>query len=73
MDRTHPRFEVDEDRTRDVVLVVGLIEEDVLAIAALGRPLFEDTLFADPVLCTQALPKHRAHYSVPRVSHYAAH
>lgn len=57
----HPRLEVDEDCARDVVLIIGLIKENVLAVAALGRPVFEDALFIDTVLGTKPLPEDRAH------------
>ena len=53
----HPWFEVDEDCARDVMLIIGLIKENVLAIAALGRPVFKDTLFIYTVLGTEPLPE----------------
>ena len=65
---TYPRLEVDEDGARDVVLVVGLVEKHVLAIAAFRRPLFEDPLFVDPVFGAEPLPVHGAHLIIVPVS-----
>ena len=45
------------------MLVVGLVEEDVLAVAALGGPLLEDALLVDAVLGAEALPEHGAHWA----------
>lgn len=53
---THARLEVNEDRARDIVLVVRLVEEHVLAVAALRRPVLEDALLVNPVLRAQSLP-----------------
>ena len=63
MDRVDdPRLEVEQERPRDVVLVVGLVEEDILAIARLvvRGVLLEDAVLADPVLRAELLPKLRA-------------
>jgi hypothetical protein len=51
------RFEVEHDGARDVVLVVGLVEEDVLAVAAVGRPFLECALGGDAMLGAELLPK----------------
>ena len=53
----HPRLQVHQQRTRDVLLVVGLVEEDVLAVAALDRKVLEDAVLADAVLGAQLLPE----------------
>ena len=58
---TYPRFEIDENGTRNVVLVVGLVKKHVFAIAAFSRPFFEDAFFVDPVFGTESLPVHGAH------------
>ena len=58
---TYPRLEIDEDGTRNVVLVVGLVKEHVLAIATLGRPFLEDAFLVDAVFGTETLPVHGAH------------
>ena len=55
--REHTRLKVDEQRTRDVLLVVGLVKEDVLAIAAVRRKVLEDAILADAVLKAQLLPE----------------
>jgi hypothetical protein len=43
------------------MFVVGLVEKNVFAITALGRPFFEDAFFVDPVLGTEALPVDSTH------------
>ena len=55
-------LEIDEYGTWDVVFIVCLVEEDVLAIASFCCPFFENPLFVDPMFCTQALPVYRTHY-----------
>ena len=45
-----PRLEVEQQRARHVVLIVGLVEEDVLAVAALRREVLEHAILADAVL-----------------------
>lgn len=50
--RTYSRFKVNKDGTRDIVLVVRLVEKDIFAIAALGGPILENTLFVDAVFST---------------------
>ena len=37
--KTYSWFQVDEDGTRYVVLIVSLVEEDILAISALSGPV----------------------------------
>lgn len=66
--RTYPRLEIDENGTRNVVLVVRLVEKHVLAIAAFRRPLLENALFIDPVFGTESLPVHGAHLIVKSLS-----
>jgi len=61
---TYPRLEIDENGTRNVVLIVCLIEKHVLAIAAFRRPLFENALFVDPVFGTESLPVHGTHFKI---------
>ena len=62
--RTYPRLEIDENSTRDIMLVVCLVEKHVLAIATFRRPFFEDALFVDPVFGTESLPVHGTHLIV---------
>ena len=57
----HPRLEVDEECARDIMLIIGLIKENILAVAALGGPVFEDAFFVDTVLGTKPLPEDRPH------------
>ena len=52
-----PRLQVYEAGARDVALIVGLVEEDVLAVAAARRVLLEDAVVVDAVLRAQALPE----------------
>jgi len=51
------RLEVEQDGAWDVASVVGLVEEDILAVAAFGREVFEVPVTVDAVLKTQLLPK----------------
>ena len=50
-------LEVDEDGARDVPRVVGLVVEDVLAVAALGREVFEVAVLVYAVLLAELLPE----------------
>jgi hypothetical protein len=51
------RFEVEEDGARDVAGVVGLVEEDVFAVAALGREVGEVAVLVDAVFLAELLPE----------------
>eukprot|EP00966_Prymnesium_polylepis_P276043 6377621-Prymnesium_polylepis.2 len=55
--REDARLEVDQQRAWDVLLVVGLVEEDILAVAALRGKILEDAVLVDPVLEAQLLPE----------------
>lgn len=44
------RFEVEQDGARDVARVVRLVEEDVFAVAAFGREVFEVAVLVYAVL-----------------------
>ena len=50
-------LQVDEERARDVVLVISLIEEDILPVISLGRIFLQVALGVDSVLLTQTLPE----------------
>jgi hypothetical protein len=50
-------FQVDEERARNVVLIISLIEEDIFPVISLGRIFLQVTLGVDSVLLTQTLPK----------------
>jgi hypothetical protein len=53
----HARLQVEQDGARDVARVVGLVEEDVLAVAALGREVLEVAVAVDAMLLAQLLPE----------------
>ena len=55
----HSGFEVKQQSTRDVVLVISLVEEHVLAVAAVRREILQDPVRADAVLGAQLLPELR--------------
>ena len=57
---SHPRLQVKQQSPRDVVVVVGLVEEDVLAVAPIRSKVLEDTVLANAVLGAQLLPELRA-------------
>jgi hypothetical protein len=54
-----PRLQVDEAGAGDVALIICLVEEDVLAVAALLRVgvLVHDAVVVDAVLAAQLLPE----------------
>jgi len=57
------RLQVDEERARNIVLVVSLVEKDVLAVVALHGVLLQDALRTDAVLLAQAFPELVSNYS----------
>jgi hypothetical protein len=50
-------LEVEQDGARDVARVVRLVEEDVLAVAALGGEVLEVAILVDAVLEAELLPE----------------
>ena len=46
------------------MLIIGLIKENILAVAALGCPVLEDAFFVDTVLGTKPLPEDRPHCKI---------
>lgn len=54
---THPRFEVDQDGSRNIARIVALVVEDVLAVAAFCCEVLKITILADPMFLAQLLPK----------------
>jgi hypothetical protein len=50
-------LEVEQDGARDIAGVVGLVEEDVLAVAALGRKVLQVAILVDAVLEAELLPE----------------
>ena len=65
---TYTGLEIDEDGTGNVVLVVGLVEKHVFAVAAFGCPFFEDTLLVDPVFGAESLPVYGTHFEARSAS-----
>jgi hypothetical protein len=55
----HSGFQIEHDGARDVSGVVGLVEEDILAIAALGREGLEVAVAVDAVFEAELLPELR--------------
>ena len=55
-------LQIHEYCSRDIVLVVRLVEEHVFTIAALGGPLLEYAFVVDSMLGAQTLPVHGAHW-----------
>ena len=53
----HARLQVEQDGARDVARVIRLVEEDVFAVAALGREVLEVAILVDAVLLAQLLPE----------------
>ena len=56
----HSRLQIEEDGTRDVSRVVGLVEEDIFAIASLSREVFEVAVLVDAVFQAELTPELRA-------------
>lgn len=56
---TYSRFEVDKNSSRNIMLVICLIKENVFTITlpSIGRPVFEVTLGGDTMFGTEFLPK----------------
>lgn len=59
---THPWLQIHQDRSRYVVIVVRLIEEDILSISRIHpyRMLLERTILCDPMISAQMLPELRS-------------
>lgn len=53
----HPGLEIQENRAGDVSRVVGLVEEDVLAVAAVRCEVLQIAILVDAVLKAKLLPK----------------
>lgn len=45
------------------MIVIGLVEKDVLTIAAFSCPVLEDALLVDTMLRTETLPEYRTNCS----------
>lgn len=59
---THSWLEIYENGSWDVMLVICLVEEDILAVTSLlfGGILFESTVLCDTMLATEMLPEVRS-------------
>jgi hypothetical protein len=53
----YSRFQVHQDGAWDVARIVGLVEEDILAVAAFGSKVLEIAVAIDAVFLTQLLPE----------------
>ena len=53
----HTRFKVKEDGARDVACIVGLIEEDVFAVATLSGIWLQVAIRINAVLLAELLPE----------------
>ena len=54
---THTRLQVYEYGSGDVSRIIRLIEEDILAVTALGRKVLQVPILANSVLLTELLPE----------------
>jgi hypothetical protein len=61
-ERAYSWLQVNKDSTRNVVLIIRLVKEHVLAITALSRPFLEDAFFVDSMLSAEPLPVNGSHY-----------
>lgn len=59
---TYSGFEIDQDGPRNVSSVVALVEEDVFAVAALGREVLQVSVLADAMLLAELLPELAANW-----------
>lgn len=59
---TYSRLQIDQDRSGNVSCVVGLVEEDVLAIAAFSRKVLEVAILANSMFLAKLLPKLASNY-----------
>lgn len=51
------RLEINEERARDIMLVIRLVEEDIFPVVSLSRVFFQNALSADTVLHAELFPK----------------
>lgn len=55
-------LEIDHAGAWDIVLIIGLVEEDIFAVVTVLSVVFEDALSADSVLHAQLLPELVSNY-----------
>ena len=60
------RLEIDEKGARNVMLIVGLVEEDIFPVVALCRIFLQNAFSADTVLHTELFPKLVSDYARKR-------
>lgn len=60
---TYSWFQIDQYSTRNISCVVGLVEENVLSISALGSKVFQITVLTDSMLLAKLLPELTPNYS----------
>jgi hypothetical protein len=53
----HSGLKIEKDGAGDVARVVGLVEEDIFAVTALGREVFEVAILVYTVLEAELLPE----------------
>lgn len=58
----HARLEIQEDGAGNVACVVGLVEEDIFAVAAFGREGLEVAVAVDAMFEAQLLPELRTDF-----------
>lgn len=57
IERSYSGFEVHQNGTRNVARVVGLVEEDIFAVAAFCSKVFEVAIAIDAVFLAELLPE----------------
>jgi hypothetical protein len=62
---TYTRFQVDENRSRDISRVVRLVEKHVLPVTALCRKLLQIAILTYAMFLAQLLPELTSNYSIP--------
>ena len=62
------RLQIDQQSTRNVMLIVSLIEEDIFTVVALRGVLFKDAFTTDAVLSAKLLPKLVSNYNTKKVN-----
>ena len=50
-------LQINEQRPRDIVFVIGLVEEHILSVFALVGVRLQDAVWGDSVFSAQLLPK----------------
>jgi hypothetical protein len=54
---TYPRLKINQNCSWNISCIITLVVEDVFAVAALGRKVFEVAISPDAVLLAELLPK----------------